>query len=80
MIKVYRVKCKWCGKVIHGVVYRGTEVQCECSVCADSFTMPIEETKGNCEVDEFFDNLSFDDLKAKLREAGCTEVSNENPS
>lgn len=49
MIKVQIVECKWCHRPIHGVLRYGV-VQCECSVCADVFTMPVEETLGNTEV------------------------------
>ena len=41
MIKVQVVDCPWCHRKVHGVIV-GNEVRCECSVCHDSFAMPMD--------------------------------------
>jgi len=76
MIKLRKTQCPHCQRTVHAVLSHG-EWRGECSVCSDGFTMPtvlpeVSEDERR-RVDEFFDNLSFDDLKVKLGEAGYAE-------
>lgn len=40
MIKVTKVPCRWCHRILTGIHSYG-EVHCTCEVCGDGFVMPV---------------------------------------